>query len=408
MKFKKAILPIVTILSTCLSTSAQDANPLLAVLALVPDNAFVQSGFPTVMYADLRVAEAARGISTPTIQNFEDETDIVGLWFSGPGMMLREDRLGDQIISMETLVGFSWLDVNQKAVYGTQRNETTPSVTTILTGNFDTEHVNMAFEARNYTQESDGEIQIWCGSVGCEKGWQINLDDRNLINPFGGSLGMQHPIGIAPNFIVTSAEFTSIEASIQAYQKTAPSLADNPDYIAASEAITTTGFVRQLHFYSGESLRDFEVYAVSGMSKDDVIELAQEHGELPSFNLAFIADTWKETNEFGIIGLVYDHAEDAETAIEILALRMFNYYSTAAREPLFNGGVVAHEGGQFDDGYTYTSAGVGRFVTMMVFSKPLPPNTRVDGRFELSGRLFTRFTNEIGLGYYGFLASNYQ
>lgn len=109
MKFKMILLLIVAILAFGLSTSAQEFDPLLNTLEFIPDNELVQSGFPTVIYTDLRVAEAARGISTPTIQNFEDETDIVGLWFSGAGMMIRENRLSDQIIGMEILVGFSWL-----------------------------------------------------------------------------------------------------------------------------------------------------------------------------------------------------------------------------------------------------------------------------------------------------------
>src|SRR5258706_1032042 len=125
---------IVLCLVLCLPVRAQDnANPLLDMLKLVPDNEQTRVGVPLVSYADYRAIEQARGIDKPlTKADFDNRTDTASLWIAASnGVMsgMRLDYFLQYLEGMEQAVGFSWFDVDRSLVFGQ-----TPVIGNILAG----------------------------------------------------------------------------------------------------------------------------------------------------------------------------------------------------------------------------------------------------------------------------------
>ncbi|MBE0690359.1 MAG: hypothetical protein IH587_09595, partial [Anaerolineae bacterium] len=194
-------LILAALLAIVLPAGAQDSaagdQPLLDMLALVPDSPEARASI--VSYVDYRAVEAARsGAAQP--ESWADwqatrraDADAYELWVaaftgvnSGPNVLLTTLQEAE---AWPAILGFDFFDVDRALEYGQP-----PSLAQILYGDFDAGAIVAAYEAASFSAETVGDLTLLCGSTGCENGMQINLNNRNPANPFGGMLGRQEPL----------------------------------------------------------------------------------------------------------------------------------------------------------------------------------------------------------------------
>jgi hypothetical protein len=370
-------------------------HTLLDLLALVPDTTQTRTGVPVVSYVDYRAIEAARGIQTPTAEDFQNQTDLAGLWLAaangiaaGPEMNYFLQQLG----GMQEQVGFTWFDVNQAVAFGNP-----PSQGTIMAGSFDASKIAVAFQSRGYTQTDVNGIPVWCSADGCDAGAKVNLDKRNPANPFGGALGREEPLAVLPGAVVGSGDYQVVQDAVAAYQKQHFSLADDPDFRAAAEAVTADGTLRQALLVSVKDVGVVD-YAQVALKPEILPTLRQQvagYKTLPPYTLAVFADVWKEKEQIALIGLVYDDADTAKVAGSELAGRMNTFISLVTQRPFSD--VLKDVQGSIAAPTVYQSSATGKAVALLALRYPLPSN-ELSGdppRYTASSLLFRRIITEL-------------
>ncbi|MCC6613738.1 MAG: hypothetical protein IT320_09690 [Anaerolineae bacterium] len=302
--------------------SAQDAaQPLLDMLALIPDTPSARESI--VSYVDFRAVETARpGALQPESWAEWDaaygaESSAYGLWFaalmgvsSGPPTLLTTLL---QAGTWPEMLGFDFFDVDRAIEYNQP-----PGMVQILNGDFDAEAITNAYEARDFSAEARGDLTLLCGSAGCDHGLELNPDQRDSANPFGGTLGRQEPLLIAPGYLVNSPAIEQIERHIALLAGETPALADDPGFRAAAEAAAREGLLIQAQ------LVDPALFGAEGEATEAI----------PPYDLLLVADAATADEQVVTIGLVYTTAEDAQTAADALPGRIEGYTSLATNQPL--------------------------------------------------------------------------
>jgi hypothetical protein len=274
---------------------AQDETPpLLTMLAFVPDDPATYEGVPVVSYADYRAFEASRGIPTITIQDFQDETEATGLWIaaiqglsSGPPLV--QYALADMERTQE-LMGFSFFDIDRALSFGFP-----PRMGTALVGNFDLDSITAAYSARDFSQTEMDGATVWCGPKSCDSGLEQDLVGRDRADLFGGHLGRKEPFALLPDgYILNSTDIALVQAMIAAHQGKQSSLAENAFYLAAAEAVSADGVLRQAQMFKWSDLGVVSGAGLPGDAAQQIKELAESTDPLPAYALAVIADIWDD------------------------------------------------------------------------------------------------------------------
>jgi hypothetical protein len=406
------IIPLLLLLTLTLAaplTFAQDStdeHPLMQILALVPDIPEVREAGITISYADYEAALTNReGAAQPesfaefeALTTADDISASLALWAlpqSGPPNFSQNFMLFGEL---PELVGFDFFDIEQAAYFGQP-----PSIGVILSGDFDADEISTAFRARRFVESDLNGMPLFCGPDGCEEGLRLNLRDRNPANPFGGDFGRQEPILLAPGYILNSADYGTVEAMAAVMAGEQPSLANDPSYHAAVEAIISEGTLIQAQFIEAASLRSLDVAnlllnleqteanieAVRSIF-DDIAEI----GELPPYSLATIADVIMNEQQYAVIALVYDDAESAAAAGEVLVKRAENVLSFRVNRPVIE--LITERGASIEEPRVYTSEETGKSVALFAISGPLPPSTPdEEGRIVQSGLLYRLLANML-------------
>lgn len=388
MNRRAIIVLCILLLITSLSV-AQDAaeSPLLDMLARVPDIESVRTAFPVFSYVDYGAVSSTREVGLITETDIAERADAVSLWMaaligvkSGPDSNYWFAQIG----AMDALVGFSWLDVQRAAVFGTP-----PSLGTLLEGDFEPDAITAAFTARGYNSFTEGDASILCPPDGCDTGQMLNMDNRDPANPFGGHLGRSEPVALLPGGVIAnSPNYDEVLVEVLAAQSgDLASLADDPHYVAAVGAVERLGTLRQVQFFAPESVNSY------GRTPGDPDAAA--FGDLPDYRLFVLADTVADGQEITSLALVYDDAETAKSAAAVLDMRLPLVVSLARNQTLLD--IVVERGGQPDAAYVVK---VGDYsVVLLTIRNPLPSNTQqdVDGvmRFLPSGQIFQVFITGI-------------
>lgn len=387
MKVLRVYCFIVVCLMLCLPAAAQDDSntPLLDMLKLVPDTEQTRAGIPLVSYADYRAIETGRDIDTPpTKADFANQTDKSGLWMSAAnGVMsgMRLDYFMQYLEGMEKLVGFSWFDVDQALVFGQP-----PSTGNILVGNFDSEAIAKAFEARDYTTENQDDVVILCGPDGCDQGLQQNLVDNNPANPFGGQFGRKEPLALLPNTVLNSPNYDVMSAMIETQTGDQPSLADDPNVKTAANLIAYKGMLRQTQFFNGVDVGDYS--AMAAPEGEEQPEL------LPAYSLAFFADTYADgLEQRALVGLVYDDEESANAAVALMVDRLQMAESMAVKQPFMQ--LIEDRGGNIAGATVEADAETGKFVALLDIRYPAAANEKGDRGYPASSLVFKLLIDSI-------------
>ena len=232
--------------------------------------------------------------------------------------------VGDEV---PATVGFDLFAIDQEAHYGQP-----PAEVNIIQGDFDEQAIQNAFEALGFTQSDD---LLWCGAEGCDAGTMINIEARNPANPFGGQLGRSQPIIIGDNRLISSPSLAQVEASMRAADDTDVSLGDDPAYVTSLEAAHSRGVLIQAAWIDGTLLDEtmFVQLTIANRMTESILEALSEDfqgwEQLPAPEVLMLADVASDSEQIGLVELVYDNQEDAETAVRLIPERIASSSSMA-------------------------------------------------------------------------------
>ena len=349
-----------------LSASAQDAPPLLRLLALTPDTESARMSIIT--YADYRALEAVRGIGQPTAEDFFNRTPLSGQWIAmSRGLLGGMDMsyFMSYLEGMAEAVGFDFFDIDRALNFGNP-----PGFGLVLEGTFDAARIAEAYQARDYNAEAVRGVPVWCPADGCAEGFRMNIAESNPANPFGGRLGRSEVLAVfSDSLLVNSADFQVVGAAVRAGLDAAPSLADAPDYAAVAGAALSLGVVTQAAFINPVHTLTFDPAAL--LVNGDTPTLP-ETGLLPPYTLAAFVDAGTADEQIAAILLAYPDAEQAAAAGAELHTRLQTMDSIRVERPWRE--LIAERGGELDEWQVYTDADSGWSVAVVSMRYPLPSN----------------------------------
>jgi hypothetical protein len=396
MKITKFVLLSVLLLLVIAPVGAQDANPLLEMLALVPYNEMTLESPVIVSYADYAAAEAARGISRFTKADVDEGTDLFGLWMGTIGSNfvsgMEMSYFQNWLEEMPQTVGFAWTDIDRTLEFGQP-----PAQGHILAGDFDADSITAAFSARGFVEAEVEGVPVWCPPAGCEEGMKVDVANRELGNPFGGEIGRKEPFAMLSEYLVDAPDFGIFQSIIAAYNDTQDSLADVPEFVTAVEAIASKGVIRQAQFVGGLWLITGDpLAALPGDVGDLIREAAQDYGTIPPYSLVVFADVAHEDEQRFVLGFVYPDAESAQAAGAEVINRLKSYVSLTTKRPvadmLEERGVSAINEPEVYEGEDFA-------VALITMPYPYPSNELVkDGGREFyapSGMVFRLFVDML-------------
>jgi hypothetical protein len=204
----------------------------------------------------------------------------------------------------------------------------------VLAGSFDANAIGAAYQANVGLAPTDFDgITVWCAGEDPEVGFQVDVSNRVLENPFGGELGRRQPMIVSDDLLMSSADLGAVLAHGGAAAGTVPSLADAPGYRAAVDAVgedaqilqaTIAGLVAALNIAQPPLDADLLSPETPSLTLETLPAQSQE---LPAFELLVLADVVTGEEQIARLGLVYRDAGSAELAGPILLERLATYPS---------------------------------------------------------------------------------
>lgn len=384
---------------------SDETPPLVDMLALIPDDAAVNENFS---FVDYRAVTAAReGAATITsAEEFEalnaDESLERDLFWaayfgirSGPSDFLSNLRVVAE--GMLEVTGIDPFSIEQALTYGSP-----PGMVDVYAGEFNQAQIAALHSLRGFSQNTtEGGLTLWCGNEECD-GMQMNIADRNPANPFGGNLGRQQSLLVGDDVVASSASTARLEQMAAAIAGNSPTLADNPDFAAAAEAITQEGLLLQAWFIHPAQIPALTESAMaqafgSSLTADElkalIDQMTENYLSMPPYNLLVFADTATESEQIALVALVYHRVEDAEAAAEVLPQRIENYASIRTQAPLpemlDERGVTAVETEVYD--------GAERAVVLVRLRAPLASSETIEDsdRLTASSMVFNLISNML-------------
>jgi hypothetical protein len=362
-----------------LTPPPDDENLLLTMLGKVP-GAYIVEINALVSYADYRAVEAARGLDTPTLADFDDGTALSGLWIAtgrGLGAGMDMNYFFIWLTEGVPLVGFSPLDVDRAITFGQP-----PEQGQVLMGDFDPAAIDAAYEARGRLRAEIGGLPAWCSADGCDQGMTMNIGERNPGDPFGGQLGRAEPVAVAAGddatFIYNSPSLEVVEGIASAAENVEFSLAGLRDYRATARALAAVGALRQAVFINPLSLAGDGNSARMGADADPFADL----DPLPVPSLIALADTWDpgddsaDAAQIALIALVYTNAGDAAQALDVIEARLAVAESLVMRRPFAD--LLARREMAISAKHVYEDAEAERTVAVLEFRYPQVDNVERD------------------------------
>lgn len=375
---------IVVLLVAAAPVSSQgnppETSPLLTDLALVPDSLLTGNGWATVRYVDFEALFVAEGINElrltadlPTLMKAVPLVGILSRVVVGPEALQSVFATADR---MPQVVGFEWVaDVNRALEYGAP-----PETALILAGTFDESAVAAALEDRGFEQAERSGVTIWHRLEDAE----VNLQAREIADPFGGNLGMAARIAILPGHLANSRYWAMIEDIAATAQHEKGSMAENADYRALAEVVTASdGWLIQAMFFLPEDIGRWPA-----LDSDPTAS----YGPLMPYTLAVMADRQEGNDQVHVIGLVYADTAQAQAAADEVAARI-----SAFSLPQQPGEVLVERFGAQVTASVYESEDAGNAVAVVTVRYPLPAE-RIDpgtNQFIAAGRLYRAWMQAI-------------
>lgn len=369
-----------------ISPAQEEAEyPLLQLLAMVPDTRGTEMDVDIVTYNDFVAAAQSRpGIIRPAnMDEFEQGMDSddpgIALWFrslpSGLPQAFIRTFFSDDETTMRDVVGFEWFDVDQVIYFGLP-----PGQGLILQGRFDTAAIDTAFAARDFIQDTLNGMNLWCGPNGCEDGFRIDIESRNILNPFGGHIGRQEPLIVTENYLLNSPSYDLLQLMALSPTGDWPSLAQVADYRAAAESLIEEGLLIEAQFVPAALTSVFDVTVLlNDEERDAFIEAFSAHGSLPPYTLVVLGSTVDAEKQYATLTLVFNDESSAQAAAQVAYDRFVNMSSLQTKLPFVD--IVAGMDGTIETPRVIQHEETGKWLTIFTLSAPLPEDSEAETGF---------------------------
>ena len=390
---KKTII-IALVLFSLIPTFAQDnlpfwrkllaeSSPLLELLAFVPDNEVTREGM--VAFADVEAAFQARpGIPLDDPTFFSDplnhpRSDLY-IWTLPDS--LPPDIRQNLIIMLDEgtteTIGLEATEITQTLAFGAP-----PAAGMILGGDFDEMAIINAHQNRDYSSEEVPQGVLLCGDVGCEGGYETDIPNRDVTNPFGGNLGRQFPLIVGDDVIFSSPAFELLQGMGLDGVTT---LADALDFISSVRALESMGVIIQAQFFPSIDFLSYPNTLNFETGELDQLPGVESYNEFPPYIQVAVGHVVDENTEIGVMALVFTDVESAEVARAELGTRLQTAVSLV-RQTAFSE-IWDLRGHELSDLEIYTDNSTGLSVLLMPLSNPVPGSDLVDGRVVQTGLAF--------------------
>ncbi|MCU0465195.1 MAG: hypothetical protein MUF38_11570 [Anaerolineae bacterium] len=286
--------------------------PLLMALSVVPDTPEVRTSPIIATFADYRASYALRGVEPAGAYADMDNEALSAVFNSLSTTGVTSLAAYFAVLGeMPALTGFDFFEIDYALEFAQP-----PDMGAIIGGTFNLDTIVAAHEGRGYTVEASDEagLILLCGAEGCESGAQMNFDNRNPANPFGGALGQSHPLAASGSLILSSPNFDQLTAMQSAQAGDVPSLAEDDVVQAIANLLYSRPTVGAVVLMDPLSL--------SIASPDITPEQIEALPALPSYGIVAVAYTADDTYEYSEILLTYASAEEAEGAVIALTERL--------------------------------------------------------------------------------------
>lgn len=363
------------------TTSFFDEHPLLQMLSTVSDEQAMREDI--IYYMDYRAVENA--------VDYIPTYDTVDEWISGDEWMGFTDRwlslpvtlngleFWEELERIPEVLGFDFFDLDQTLEAGR-----TPSTVTVWRGDFDEDAIIEAHLGRDYEARTTNDISVLCATspdfdTNCNYVAPPDFENRDLANLFDPVLARNPFVGILPNMLISAFSPLYFGNAISARADEIPSLADNPEIRALSEAILNpdvySGDLVQAEFLPRFHVLYDMVNRLPNLPDNDRF-IFDDYGDLPHVELSIIADRQEGDTQVALIGLLYDNEADAQLAVDEVTARI-----TTFSDYLLNNTTVPVidniEGTMVNEGYVYASESTGLYVAVISANYPTPT-----GRFD--------------------------
>jgi hypothetical protein len=391
-----------------------EIHPFLEMLDQVPAQPETRAGI--LYYADLRAAEQARaGAAQPEswaeLEALEEADDLSrALWLAGVMMGLNSSSSLHALFqggdSLPDIMGFDFFDVDRALEYGELFQ-----TGVVLQGDFDTDAIEAALTSRGFVREEPlAGFPLWCSDAGCEGGAEVDLPARQPADPFGGDLGRRQPVLNPPGFLLSSPQYSLVEAHAEVISGERSTLADLPDYQALVEATTREGIFIHAWIINPLLIGSVSdtITALVGPSAQEALLAEMEAAYIPiqSYSLLMIADTATETEQIAYVALVYDDQVAAQEAAFVIPGRIAAYTSIVARRPFTD--LLEERDLTFPIAEIYASESTGKFLVLIPFRGPIagdePLEDDLPGQLPVSSMAFRLLVNMISRADTGWLA----
>lgn len=284
---------------------AQGANPLLIMLASVPqDPVYPPMSANTISYADYRAIERANGVPNPASRTeFDLMDETLQSWWQASLLRIHAGPPGfvnlttDKIATMPELMGFDYFDMDQALVYGAD-----PYVGTVVRsadGAFSLTETTKALSARGYSPRASATGIAW----GLGGDGMTNIDNIALGDPFGGDVGLASRVAVMDTHTVANSFLWGILLkTTEAHTGETPSYDELPEYRVMARVLSPQG---------GDLLQAFILNREAGYQQQPHADLPP----LPPYTLAAAADLQVGAQQVHRIVLLYADATDAEKAL---------------------------------------------------------------------------------------------
>jgi hypothetical protein len=378
-------------------------NALINLLAFAPDNQATRDSL--ISYTDYHALVMARPgavwpkspVDWQTLN--ADKDKALGLFnaalfgVSGSGA----DRLAQAYfrggVEMQTATGINIYTVERTLSFGEP-----PNTMVILKGAFGLDAIGQAYQAHAYTKNDLKGLTMWCGARGCDDGLHLDMKNLKPFDPFGGDLGRQQPVVVAPDYVLSSPNLQVLTDSVAAYQGAA-SLANQPDYLAFSEVITQSGTLLQTLVIPTKILESATLIG-KALPPDVLAKLRDKFvnttAVLPTFSLFGFAHTINNDKVITYVALVYDNESDAKSAADLLPT-FINQAPSVARKGVTIGDLITSRGGTIGTTQVYTSTSANKFVMLLPIESAVEPSEPANGetRLTASGLVYRLFTDAL-------------
>lgn len=387
-------------------TTSEDAtSPLLELLATVPQLAPDDLGL--IYYADVAVAERARMGNANMISTAQQFEQISGMgldrvWLFGypssTALPAAQYFLQGIPLYKETM-GFELFDIEQSIYFGNP-----PDQGYALKGSFDQDAIIEAFQSRDYTLEDISGLPLLCGSAGCENGSEMDLENRNPGNMFGGEFGLSEPTALAEGLFFDSRDIDRLSAIVDVYLGNDDSVLDNAAYAASAQALDQSGAVRQAIFVPFNMVPQVGdlVSAVlgTGASDEEIAALEEQLGlndrdpsdMLPPYEMMALGDVVLQEDgvSHAVVTFAYRNTGFAETSAEVMQARLDSFdelQSLAMRRPFAE--IFEDRGAEPLPVTIYTDEETGYEIVLVAWETPLVVGAQEsDGFMAMSGMTF--------------------